>query len=152
VLATDPPVIVKTKQMMAGREGVLSLAQGVVHWWVVRYRFAAVQTCPGHPLVQHGFSEKPSGPVTVFTAACSMASCGKAAAFYHSPRDRPRPEPAAAGGACSGGRGRAAARNLREQPLAARRPSAAGLRRGRLPLLSFALPAGVVIAELYMHA
>lgn len=34
VQATDPPVIVKTKQLMAGREGVLSLAQGVVHWWV----------------------------------------------------------------------------------------------------------------------
>jgi hypothetical protein len=33
VLATDPPVVVKTKQLMAGREGVLSLAQGVVHWW-----------------------------------------------------------------------------------------------------------------------
>lgn len=35
VLATDPPVIVKTKQLMAqappGKQ-VLSLAQGVVHW------------------------------------------------------------------------------------------------------------------------
>ncbi|KAK9839419.1 hypothetical protein WJX81_001094 [Elliptochloris bilobata] len=32
VLATDAPVIVKTKQLMAGASGVLSLAQGVVHW------------------------------------------------------------------------------------------------------------------------
>ena len=32
MLATDPPVIVKTKQIMAGREGVMSLAQGIVHW------------------------------------------------------------------------------------------------------------------------
>lgn len=29
---TDAPCIVKTKKLMAGREGVLSLAQGVVHW------------------------------------------------------------------------------------------------------------------------
>ena len=29
VLATDAPVIVKTKQLMAGASGVLSLAQGV---------------------------------------------------------------------------------------------------------------------------
>lgn len=28
VLATDAPVIVKTKQLMAGASGVLSLAQG----------------------------------------------------------------------------------------------------------------------------
>jgi len=34
VLSTDPPVIVKTKQLMAGHTGVLSLAQGVVHWCV----------------------------------------------------------------------------------------------------------------------
>lgn len=32
VLATEEPCIVKTKQMMAGVEGVVSLAQGVVHW------------------------------------------------------------------------------------------------------------------------
>ncbi|GBF95700.1 aspartate aminotransferase [Raphidocelis subcapitata] len=32
VLDTDAPVIVKTKAMMAGREGVLSLAQGIVFW------------------------------------------------------------------------------------------------------------------------
>lgn len=32
VWQTDPPVIVKTKRMMAGRQGVLSLAQGIVHW------------------------------------------------------------------------------------------------------------------------
>jgi aromatic aminotransferase len=32
VQATDEPVIVKTKQLMEGVEGVVSLAQGVVHW------------------------------------------------------------------------------------------------------------------------
>jgi aromatic aminotransferase len=32
VLATDEPCIVKTKQMMEGIDGVVSLAQGVVHW------------------------------------------------------------------------------------------------------------------------
>lgn len=35
VLITDPPVIVKTKQMMAkapASKQVLSLAQGIVHW------------------------------------------------------------------------------------------------------------------------
>lgn len=32
VAATDDPVIVKTKQLMAGSQGVISLAQGVVHW------------------------------------------------------------------------------------------------------------------------
>jgi hypothetical protein len=32
VLATDPPVIVKTKKIMAGHQGVMSLAQGIVHW------------------------------------------------------------------------------------------------------------------------
>lgn len=32
VLATDEPCIVKTKLMMQGIEGVVSLAQGVVHW------------------------------------------------------------------------------------------------------------------------
>jgi len=29
---TDDPVIVKTKQLMTGSQGVISLAQGVVHW------------------------------------------------------------------------------------------------------------------------
>lgn len=32
VLDTDPPCIVKTKRLMAGQQGVLSLAQGIVHW------------------------------------------------------------------------------------------------------------------------
>ena len=34
VLVTDAPVIVKTKRLIAhaGREDVLSLAQGIVHW------------------------------------------------------------------------------------------------------------------------
>ena len=32
VLATDKPVIVMTKQLMEGVEGIVSLAQGVVHW------------------------------------------------------------------------------------------------------------------------
>ena len=32
VKATDAPCIVKTKQLMAGVEGVISLAQGIVHW------------------------------------------------------------------------------------------------------------------------
>ena len=30
--ATDEPCIVKVKQLMEGVEGVVSLAQGVVHW------------------------------------------------------------------------------------------------------------------------
>lgn len=32
VIATDEPCIVKTKSMMEGVEGILSLAQGVVFW------------------------------------------------------------------------------------------------------------------------
>jgi len=32
ILATDDPCIVSMQKMMAGKEGVLSLAQGIVHW------------------------------------------------------------------------------------------------------------------------
>ena len=32
ILATDDPCIVKMQKMMRGKEGVLSLAQGIVHW------------------------------------------------------------------------------------------------------------------------
>ena len=32
ILATDEPCIVQMQKMMAGKEGVLSLAQGIVHW------------------------------------------------------------------------------------------------------------------------
>lgn len=32
VLGTDPPIITKTKALMAGAQDVMSLAQGIVHW------------------------------------------------------------------------------------------------------------------------
>lgn len=32
ILATDDPCVVKMQQMMRGKEGLLSLAQGIVHW------------------------------------------------------------------------------------------------------------------------
>ena len=32
ILSTDEPCIVQMQKMMAGKEGVLSLAQGIVHW------------------------------------------------------------------------------------------------------------------------
>ena len=32
ILSTDPPCIVQMQKMMRGKEGLLSLAQGIVHW------------------------------------------------------------------------------------------------------------------------
>eukprot|EP00192_Tetraselmis_astigmatica_P012572 CAMPEP_0117669738 /NCGR_PEP_ID=MMETSP0804-20121206/12314_1 /TAXON_ID=1074897 /ORGANISM="Tetraselmis astigmatica, Strain CCMP880" /LENGTH=405 /DNA_ID=CAMNT_0005477859 /DNA_START=200 /DNA_END=1417 /DNA_ORIENTATION=- len=43
VSITDPPIITKTKAIMAGREDVMSLAQGVVHWAPPEASFAAVR-------------------------------------------------------------------------------------------------------------
>ena len=54
VSATDEPCIVKTKQLMEGIEGVVSLAQGVVHWSPPQRAIDAAVKAAGSP-VAHSY-------------------------------------------------------------------------------------------------
>ena len=48
---TDAPVIVKMQQMLRGKEDVLSLAQGIVHWSPPEEALQAARAAVGEPSV-----------------------------------------------------------------------------------------------------
>eukprot|EP00873_Tetraselmis_striata_P044831 jgi/Tetstr1/465095/TSEL_009823.t1 len=58
VLGTDPPIITKTKALMAGAQDVMSLAQGIVHWAPPEAAVAAAtQALQGSQVHQYGPTE-----------------------------------------------------------------------------------------------
>ena len=62
VLATDEPCIVKTKQMMEGVAGVVSLAQGVVHWAPPQSALDAARDAAGSAAA-HAYGPAQGSPV-----------------------------------------------------------------------------------------